>query len=153
VRFQNGFAQDAAGNGTLTFRRSDGSLASSAVTNGRDATERVDTVMTFTGQAFRVDPGVKAEALLVLPAGSQLLLTEVAFQFSQKTPRIPAVHLLQGALVHHGRGKVAFLGEAAMLTAQLAGPNKQPMGMNVPGARDNARFALNLLHWLSGVLP
>ena len=153
VRFQNGFAQDAAGNGTLTFRRLDGSLASSAVTNGRDATERVDTVMTFTGQAFRVDPGVKAEALLVLPAGSQLLLTEVAFQFSQKTPRIPAVHLLQGALVHHGRGKVAFLGEAAMLTAQLAGPNKQPMGMNVPGARDNARFALNLLHWLSGVLP
>ena len=153
VRFQNGFAQDAAGNGNLTFRRSDGTLASSAITSGRDASERVDTVLTFTGQAFRVDPDVKAESLLVLPAGSRLLLPEVAFRFSDQTPRIPAAHLLQGAIVYHGRGRVALLGEAAMLTAQLAGPNKQPMGMNAPAARDNARFALNLLHWLSGVLP
>ena len=153
VRFQNGFAQDAAGNGLLTFRRSDRSLASNAITDGRTAGERVETVMTFTGQAFRVDPGVNAEPLLVLPAGSRLLLPEVAFRFSDRTPRIPAAHLLQGAIVRHGRGRVALLGEAAMLTAQLAGPDKQPMGMNAPGARDNARFALNLLHWLSGVLP
>jgi len=39
-----------------------------------------------------------------------------------------------------------------MLTAQLAGPNKRPLGMNAPEARENARFALNLLHWLSAVL-
>jgi len=82
-----------------------------------------DAVTTFTGQAFRLDPGVKAEALLVLPAGSRLLLPEVAFQFSERTPRIPAAHLFQGAIVHHGRGRLAVLGEAAMLTAQLAGPN------------------------------
>jgi hypothetical protein len=88
----------------------------------------------------------------VLPAGSRLLLPEVAFQFSERTPRIPAANLLQGALVHHGRGKVAVLGEAAMLTAQVAGPDKRPMGMNAPGARENVRFALNLLHWLSGRL-
>jgi hypothetical protein len=152
VRFQNGFAQDAAGNGILTFRRSDGSLRPNGVTNGRTAADRVDSIVTFTGQAFRLDPGVKAEALLVLPAGSRLLLPEVAFQFSERTPRIPAANLLQGALVYHGRGRVALLGEAAMLTAQVAGPDKRPMGMNAPGARDNARFALNLLHWLSGLL-
>ena len=152
VRFHNGFAQDSAGNGQLTFRRSDGSLASNIVTNGRGAGERVDAVTTFTGQAFRLDPGVKAEALLVLPAGSRLLLPELAFQFSERTPRIPAAHLLQGAIVHHGRGRLAVLGEAAMLTAQLAGPNKRPLGMNAPEARENARFALNLRHWLSAVL-
>ena len=153
VRFQNGFAQDSAGNGQLTFRRSDRSLPSNVVANGRDAGERIDSVTTFTGQAFRLDPGVKGEALLVLPAGSRLLLPEVAFQFSERTPRIPAAHLLQGAIVYHGRGRVAVLGEAAMVTAQLAGPNKRPMGMNAPEARENARFALNLLHWLSGLLP
>ena len=153
VRFQNGFAQDASGNGQLTFRRSDGSLAPHLITNGRGAGERVDQVTTFTGQAFRLDPGTKAEPLLVLRAGSQLLLPEVAFQFTERTPRIPAAHLLQGAIVHHGRGRVAVLGEAAMLTAQLAGPAKRPMGMNAPEARENARFALNLLHWLSGALP
>jgi hypothetical protein len=153
VRFQNGFAQDAAGNGLLTFRRADGSLPSSVIANGRGVGDRVDAVVTFTGQAFRMDPGIKAEPLLVLPAGSRLLLPEVAFRFSDRTPRIPAVHLLQGAIVYHGRGRVAVLGEAAMLTAQLAGPDKRPMGMNAPEARENARFALNLMHWLSGGLP
>jgi len=153
VRFQNGFAQDASGNGTLTFRRSDQSLTVNAVTNGRAGGERVDAVTTFTGQAFRIDPGVNAEPLLVLPPGSRLLLPEVAFQFTERTARIPAAYLLQGALVHHGRGRVAVLGEAAMLTAQVTGPDKRPMGMNAPNARENARFALNLLHWLSGLLP
>ena len=132
VRFQNGFAQDSAGNGQLTFRRSDSSLPSTVVANGRDAGERVDAVTTFTGQAFRLDPQVKGQALLVLPAGSRLLLPEVAFQFSDRTPRIPAAHLLQGALVYHGRGRVALLGEAAMLTAQLVGPDKRPLRAQPP---------------------
>ena len=82
------------------------------------------TLSAFTGQAFRLDPEVKGQALLVLPAGSRLLLPEVA-----------------------------VLGEAAMLTAQLAGPGKRPVGMNAPEARENGRFALNLLHWLSALLP
>jgi hypothetical protein len=37
-----------------------------------------------------------------------------------------------------------------MFSAQLAGPNKQPMGMNAPEARENARFLLNAIHWLTG---
>ena len=152
VRFQNGFAQDAKGNGMLTFRRSDGSLPASAIADGRGTAERVDSVMTFTGQAFRLDPAVKADPLLVLPEGSRLLLPEVAFKFSESTPRIPAANLLQGAIVYHGQGRVAVFGEAAMFTAQVAGPDRRPMGMNMPEARDNSRFALNLLHWLTRVL-
>jgi hypothetical protein len=50
VRFQNGFAQDAAGNGLLTFRRSDGTLASNVITSGRSDGERVETVVTFTAR-------------------------------------------------------------------------------------------------------
>lgn len=152
VRFQNGFAMDVKGGGQVTFRRSDGSLAPSRIANGRSASERVDAVTTFTGQAFRLDPSIKAEALMVFSPGYQLLLPEVAFQFSERTPRIPAVHLLQGAIVYHARGRVAVLGEAAMFSAQLAGPNKRPMGMNAPEASENYRFALNVLHWLSGGL-
>jgi hypothetical protein len=44
-----------------------------------------------------------------------------------------------------------FLGEAAMLSAQLAGPNQMKFGMNRPGI-DNRQLALNIVHWLSGVL-
>ena len=38
-----------------------------------------------------------------------------------------------------------------MLSAQVAGPQGAKMGMNVPGT-DDRRFALNVLHWLSGAL-
>lgn len=48
LRFQNGFAFDMAGKGRVTFRRSDGSLRSSVVTDGRGPAERVDSVTTFT---------------------------------------------------------------------------------------------------------
>jgi hypothetical protein len=152
VRFQNGFAMDATGNGQVTFRRSDRSLPAGRIADGRSASERVDTVITFTGQAFRLDPSIKGEPLLVFREGYNLLLPEVAFKFSDRTPRIPAVNLLQGAIVYHGQGRVAVLGEAAMFSAQLAGPNRRPMGMNSPEARENPRFALNLMHWLSGAL-
>ena len=152
VRFQNGFALNADGTGQITFRRTDGSLSPGRIANGRNASEHVDAVTTFTGQAFRLDPSIKAEPLMVFGEGHNLLLPEVAFQFTERTPRIPAVHLLQGAIVYHGRGRLAVLGEAAMFSAQLTGPNKRPMGMNSSDARENARFALNVLHWLSGAL-
>jgi hypothetical protein len=38
-----------------------------------------------------------------------------------------------------------------MLSAQLAGSSKVRMGMNVPGT-DNRQLALNIVHWLSGLL-
>ena len=47
-----------------------------------------------------------------------------------------------------GRGRVAVFGEAAMFSAQLAGP-KQPMGMNAPQAEQNHQLLLNVMHWLS----
>jgi hypothetical protein len=152
IRFQNGFAFDSARNGRLAFRRSEGSLAATAITNGRTAAERVDSVMTFTGQAFRLDPDLEAEPLMILADGHELFLPTVAFEFSDKTPRISAANLLQGATVRHGRGRIAVFGEAAMFSAQLAGPDRRPMGMNAPDARDNYRFALNTMHWLSGAL-
>lgn len=152
IRFHNGFAYDAAQNSKITFQRSDGSLAASAITDGRVPEERVDFVTTFTGQAFRLDPTIDATPLLILSEGSTLLLPKVAWDFSDATPRIPAAHLLQGAVVRHGQGRVAVLGEAAMFGARLAGPDRIPVGMNAPNARWNYRFAVNLLHWLSGAL-
>lgn len=50
-----------------------------------------------------------------------------------------------------GRGRVVMLGEAGMLTAQLAGRDRIPFGMNIAGLH-NRQFALNIMHWLTGVL-
>ncbi len=50
------------------------------------------------------------------------------------------------------RGRAAFFGEAAMFSAQVAGPNRVPMGMNARLAEQNPQFVLNVLRWLSGVI-
>ena len=153
LRFQNGFAMDTiTGRGWGTFRRSDGSLRSHTIVDGRTPEERVDSVMAFTGQAFRADGDVNAEPLMVLPENWILLLPEVAWEFSETTPRIPAANLLQGAALQHGEGRVAAFGEAAMFSAQVRGPERTPMGMNVPAAGQNYRLVLNVLHWLTGRL-
>ena len=152
VRLLNGFALDSKRSGTITFQRSAGSLAANAIADGRNANERVDFVTTFTGHAFRVDPSVRAEPLLIFSSGHELLLPEVAFKFSDRTPRVSATNLLQGVVLYHGKGRVAVFGEAAMFTAQLGGAEKRPIGMNAPEARENPRYALNVLHWLTGVL-
>ena len=50
------------------------------------------------------------------------------------------------------RRSQAIFGEAAMFTAQLQGPEKNPMGMNQPSAKQNPQFLLNTIHWLDGRL-
>ena len=60
--------------------------------------------------------------------------------------------MLQGAAIRKGQGRVAAFGEAAMFTAQVY-EEEGPTGMNHPGAAQNAQFVLNVLHWLTGLLP
>jgi len=150
VEYADGFALDSRDRqGPTMFRRTDGSLGSHAITNGRTPEERIDSIASFTGSAFR--PTVPVDTLMVLPATTQILAPQVAWQFdSATTVTTPAPHALQGAVLEVGKGRVAFFGEAAMFSAQVAGPQRRPMGMNHPIASQNAQFALNVLHWLSG---
>jgi hypothetical protein len=57
----------------------------------------------------------------------------------------------QAVALKFGKGRVVVQGEAAMLTAQISGPQHRRMGMNVPG-NDNKQYLLNVIHWLSGNL-
>jgi hypothetical protein len=156
VLMSNGFATDESEQeGRMLFSRSGGSrlggtLADHPITRGRNEAERVDSIVSFTGQAFRLDaPG---DALMTLGRGNVVLLPEVAWQFSRLTQRVPASGMLQGAALSFGKGRVAVFGEAAMFSAQLAGPTRSPMGMNDPTASRNPQFLLNVVHWLDGIL-
>lgn len=150
IFFANGFAFDSSVSPLdLVFRRSDGTLPPHAITNGRGPGERVDSIVTFTGSAFRVL--VPAEPLLLLTPSLMVLMPEEAWLFSKRTPRLSAAGMLQGAVLRHGRGRVAVFGEAAMFTAQFIGTPRRPMGMNAPAAHQNAQFVLNVLHWLTDI--
>jgi hypothetical protein len=151
VFFTNGFALAREdGSGRISFRHSDGTLADHEITRGRGAGEGVDSVLSFTGQAFRALTDV--EPLMILPEGFDVLMPVVAWEFSEETPRLRADGLLQGAVLRFGQGRAAFFGEAAMFSAQLAGPQRAPAGMNDPSAPQNHQFLLNVIHWLSGPL-
>ena len=150
VSFSNGYAVDVKAQGPMLFKLSDGSLKEHPITRGRSESESVTSVATFTGSAFQVEGD--AQPLLVLGPSVSSFLTSVAGQITNETPRFPVGGWYQGAVLRFGKGRVCVFGEAAMFSAQLAGPNRNPMGMNAPVASQNPRFLLNVMHWLSGTL-
>jgi hypothetical protein len=126
--------------GSIAFSRRNALLADSAIANGRGPSERVERVLSFTGQSLDAPNAVP---LLALPPN--------AVEFVPPPPNFkeqPAGPL-QGAALQFGRGRVVVLGEAGMLTAQVSEGHR--FGMNVAGT-DNRQFVLNVMHWLSRLL-
>lgn len=128
---------------TLLFSRENKRLLDHPITNGRKDGERINRILSFTGQSLK---GPEVSSIL-------LLLSQTARDKpDRESPTsVSAAGRAQGIAFKYGKGRVVVLGEAAMLSAQLAGPEKGPMGMNVPGS-DNRQLALNIMHWLSGLL-
>jgi hypothetical protein len=138
-QFFNCFALDNRQRAVERFYRGNGSLADNEITRG------IDTVVTFTGSAFRLPKGAKP--LLALK-NYTISSPQVAWQFEENTPTVGSDGFYQGACMAYGKGKIVVMGEAAMFTAQLAGPQQNPVGLNAPEARQNNQFLLNVLHWL-----
>ncbi|HLJ10395.1 MAG TPA: hypothetical protein VKU82_04365 [Planctomycetaceae bacterium] len=107
---------------------------------GREKSEQVDHVLTFTGQSLKGPPG-----------GVALLKFADTARDRGPGKDVSAAGRAQGLALQYGRGRVVVMGEAAQLSAQVYGDPPERMGMNVPGC-DNRQMALNLMHWLSGLI-
>ena len=132
------------------FRLDDGTLRNHDILMGRVPDERVTRVATFTGQAVKLTDGW--QPLLVFGEDARMRLSlPQGFQQGayQDWPSFPIAGWAHGAVRTWRTGRVVFLGEAAMCTAQLAGPTSLPMGMNHPMADQNAQFCLNAVRWLA----
>lgn len=139
----------------LVFSRENGLLREHPIMEGRDRSERVSRVVTFTGQSLRAGNGVALLSLgstavhraahpQVTRRGSDVL---VDVEFGSPTP---AAGYAQAIALTLGAGRVVVFGEAAMASAQRDG--NRLIGMNLPGT-DNRQFVLNTLHWLTRLLP
>lgn len=128
------------------FKTSEGTLATSPVTSAEMTLYPIDSVITFTGSAFRIPPGA-IPVLAFLPE-HQSLQPDTAWVFTEETPRIHLEGYYQGALLDYGKGRVSAFGEAAMFTAQIANGTIKA-GFNSETAPQNAVFLLNIMHWLS----
>lgn len=127
----------------LIFSRENKLLANHPIAEGRNETERIDLVRSFTGQSLKGPEG-SIEILKLADSAIDKLEDTAATS-------TPAAGRAQAIALKFGKGRVVVQGEAAMLSAQISGSDKHKMGMNVPG-NDNKQYALNLLHWLSGIL-
>jgi hypothetical protein len=153
-----GFASDTAhaesGFGDpsrLVFSKENGLLADHPITRGRDKSERVERVVTFTGQSLQGPKG----SMPLLQLGPQAvdvatedIMGPALAELRPEERQASVAGRVQGLALVVGRGRVVVLGEAAMLTAQRHGEER--FGMNLPG-NDNRQLALNIMHWLSGL--
>ncbi len=140
VKMYEGFAEvpDEVSD-PLLFSRENGRLGDHPILSGRGPDSAVQRVTTFTGQSL--DGPKESSVLLKLPPSAVEYVSTGADELKPQ----PA-GAAQGLALERGKGRVVVLGEAAMLTAQVA--SRKPFGMNSPG-NDNRQFALNVLHWLS----
>jgi hypothetical protein len=159
VRMFNGYTEDSGAaepgftsGSILRFTRENHLLADHAITRGRDSTECVSNVMTFTGQSL-LGPEGSAVILALTDAAVDVRVGYGEAPNAPPSARQSAKGHAQGVAFEFGKGRVVVYGEAAMLTAQLAGSRGRQlkMGMNYPGT-GNRQFALNTMHWLTRLL-
>ena len=139
--------------GPDVFQLENGTLKRHPILAGRGERERVTRVATFGGAAFHTS--VDFQPLMVFGPGStaEIQLNFNLPNFAQsENPRFEIAGWLHAAARRLGQGRLVILGEAAMCTAQQAGRDQRPMGMNHPEAAQNSQFCLNVVHWLSGLL-
>jgi hypothetical protein len=151
VDLRNGSAMESASKnhlvgcpGCIFFTRENGLLGDHPIIRGRDLSERVPGVMTGVGLSLKGPQGSTAI----------LKLADTVFDQLPSGEKIPAVSRAQGAAFKFGKGRVVVLGEAAVISGQDTGRpgfNIDRWGRHHPGI-DARQFALNIMHWLSGLL-
>ena len=148
VEMSKGFTFDTANSlqgepSFLVFSRENKLLGAHPIVDGRNEKERVNRVLSFTGQSLKGPQ----ESFAVL----KLADTAEDAPDRESKSMVTAAGRAQVLAFKVGKGRVVVHGEAAMLSAQIAGPEKFKMGMNFEGY-DNKQYALNVMHWLSGLL-
>jgi hypothetical protein len=136
--FNDGFAYCKPNQKFDVFSYHNAMLQHNALTNG------LDSIVTFTGQAFSIPDS--ATSVITLDATYKVLMPEVAWEFSKDMKMLDAAGMSQLAYMNYGSGKIVVSGEAAMFTAQRVGDVK--FGLNAPFAPHNLALLINILGWL-----
>lgn len=163
VRMSKGFTNDSVyfdsssftqsqidGKSQLVFTRAAGLITNHPIMMGRDSTEQINKIISFTGQSLS---GAGVPFLVLSPHAADVvpdsiwetvgfLETNTHTRFAEP---VSATGKAQGVALEYGKGRVIVLGEAAMITAQKF--KEEKFGMQQPGI-DNRQLALNMMRWL-----
>ena len=125
----------------IRFSRQQKNLGDHPITRGRDASERINSVLSFTGQSLKGP----TESTPLLKLSNQAYDID-DLSNPDKAKMTSAAGRAQALAMPFGKGRVVVFGEAAMLTAQ-----NRNFGLNYPGT-DDRQLVLNVMHWLTGLL-
>lgn len=146
-RLYNGHAED-----TLRYpgyyHRANNSLHSNIITEGRDPSERIDSIITFSGSAIRIPDD--ASPIITFNEGWVQWLPDTAWNLEDVEPESIS-GLAQGAYMNYGRGKLVIFADANMFSAQDTDWGGK-MGFFDPDAKYNYKLLLNIIHYLDGLL-
>jgi len=142
------------------FSRANGLLVEHPITQGRDASERLNRVLDFTGQSL-TGPSTAVEFLKLdddaFEVGDGTLLEKLSPEKVMEVAKSARGHA-QGIAFEFGKGRVVVTGEAAMLTAQVdrykdaEGKDQESRSGMADPRFDDKQLVLNIMHWLSGLL-
>ena len=150
VAMSNGTTMDSAAvnhmkgcNGCLHFSRQNGLLTDHPITRGRDSIEWIQAIENGVGQSLNGP----AESIAFLR------LSETAYDQMPDGKKISAAGRAQGIAFQFGKGRVVILAEAAMLAGQGPRPGQKfrRWWLDYPGV-NNRQLALNIMHWITGLL-
>ena len=141
--------------GAIEFSSDKKMLGDHAIIRGRNESEHIHRVLTFTGQSLQGPPG-STSILILSETAVDMMITDAGnaalpARRMATAPQISASGRSQGIAFNFGKGRVVVLGEASQLSAQRAGPQQRAMGMNYPNC-DNRQWAINIVHWLTGLI-
>ena len=130
------------------FDRKSKSLLDNVITKGKNNNEEVDSILTFSGSAFKIPDD--ATAILKFDSTWVSYNPHEAWVYDGVEP-FSINGYAQGAFKKYGNGRVVIYGEAMMFTAQLgAGLSWVKIGMNSNKCTNNYQLLLNSIHWLDG---
>ncbi|MEQ9468728.1 MAG: hypothetical protein RLN88_15065 [Ekhidna sp.] len=131
------------------FDRKDNMVLDSPVTTDSDYSKEISYIASFAGSVFKVPEN--AQPFMVYDDSHIILMPDIAWQFSEETKNENSNGWVQGACMEYGKGRIVFLGEAAMITAQL-GDSDHKVGMNnKEDAPENTQLALNIFRYLAAL--
>jgi len=159
----------------LVFSRRNKLLIDHPITKGRDASELITGVMTFSGQSLKGPEGSVAflklsdsafdrrppdnDATIITLSSLPDGVPRMTIEARTEGQPVSAAGRAQGVALTFGNGRVVVMGEAAMLSAQVTNgvvpetmaQKEVRLGMNRKG-NDNRQLTLNIMHWLSHLL-
>ena len=164
--------------GDIVFTRGDGLVQGHPITDGRGPGEQVRRVVIFAGQSLRGSRGSASflrlsRDAMKAPTPTMKQLVEAlasgkarSSALNQQSQQVTVSTTLAGVAnapvdgdalglaITRGKGRVIVVGDAQMFSASLVrlpSGGQFALGMSRPHY-DNRQLALNIFHWLSGLL-